>query len=155
MNNIQKFGICVLLICPLLQCSAYQTGSNHVSDSKMPIKQNDSLIASDTLDCLHLVTYIVGSSSFNSEDANKDIDKSKEIVYIDNITSGIILIKVVYKGTPGKDTGPNNGSEFPIGWLQLDLNKSELRDITRDPDSPVLLRFDNTLIPMLKRICNK
>jgi hypothetical protein len=150
-----KYSIYVALILLLFQCHAFSIVNGEIPDSKILIEQNDSLIASDTVDCLHLVTYIVRSSSFNNEAANKNIDKNKEIVYIDNITSGIILIKVAYDAPPGNDTRPNNGSEFPIGWLKLDLNKGELRDITRDPDSPVQLSFDKTMLTLLKRICIK
>jgi hypothetical protein len=147
--------IYVFLILPLFQCFAFSTASDEIPDSKILIERSDSLVASDTLDCLHIVARIVWGSGFNNEDANKKLDKSKTTVYIDNINVGVIKIKVTYKGTPSKVAEPSNDSEFPIGWLELDLNKNELRDITIDPDSPFQLSFDKTMLPLLKRICIK
>lgn len=112
----------------------------------------DTIALTDTLDCLHIVAHIVWESSFFSEDRNKDVNINKTVIYIDSITNGIIEIRIAYKDTP-KDKGGSNRSEFPVGWLELDMNKGELKDVTIDPDNPVRLKFNTTLLPLIKRQC--
>lgn len=108
------------------------------NDSLLKIENNKGSLDSSTLNCDKLVRLIIESS---------DIDKELKKFHakIDEIKGDIFIIKI-YNVNDRK-------TEVPIAWLELDFRKNELRDITVDPETPMLLTFDRSLTNHVKKKC--
>jgi hypothetical protein len=111
-------------------------------------KSNPTIIQPDNNQkmCFELLEKIVKTSDFNV--FFKKTHKNKSfVIYIDEATKKEIRIQILLKSK----TDPN----VPVGWLELDLIKNQLRDITNDPDRPILIKFDINLLKKFKNECLK
>ncbi|SFD14872.1 hypothetical protein SAMN05518672_101740 [Chitinophaga sp. CF118] len=91
-------------------------------------------------ECYKAITDIVLSSSFKSDDAKKENIK----VRIDRQINSKLIIQLF---------ASEKDHESTLGWLRLDKANEKLEDITIDPDKPVLLDYDKTLISALRQHC--
>jgi len=96
--------------------------------------------------CFELLEKIVKTSDFNVFFKKKHKNKSF-VIYIDEATKKKITIKILLKS--------KTDTNIPLGWLELDLIKNQLRDVTDDPDHPVLMKFDVDLLKKFKKECLK
>jgi hypothetical protein len=86
---------------------------------------------------------------FRTAKLDKKIQREYEPVPI-SLQKGIILFKNTRKKEKPFDP-ETPGANSPMGWFELDLNQSELRDISVDPENPRQLSFNkSTLKPVMK-----
>jgi hypothetical protein len=90
--------------------------------------------------CYKAITDIVLSSSFKSDGIKKENIK----VRIDREEKTKLFIQLF---SSEKD------HESTVGWLRLDKANEKLEDITIDPDKPVILSYNKTLISALRQHC--
>ncbi len=91
-------------------------------------------------ECYQTITDIIQSSDFKSDLAKKENIK----VRIDRQENSKLFLQLF---TSGKD------NESTVGWLRLDKANEKLEDITVDPDKPVQLNYDRSLISALRQSC--
>jgi hypothetical protein len=91
-------------------------------------------------ECYKAITDIVISSSFKSEGTRKEDIK----VRIDRQEKSKMFIQLFAN---------EKDHESTLGWLRLDKANEKLEDITIDPDKPVVLDYDKTLISALRQHC--
>jgi hypothetical protein len=82
--------------------------------------------------CFKLLEKIVKTSDFNVFFKKTHKDKSF-VIYIDEATKKEIRIQILLKS--------KTDLNVTLGWLELDLIKNQLRDITKDPDRPILIKI--------------
>lgn len=91
-------------------------------------------------ECYSTITDIVQSSSFKTDQAKKENIK----IRIDRQENSKLFIQLF---------ASEKENESTIGWLRLDKATEELEDITIDPDKPVKLTYDTSLISALRQHC--
>lgn len=91
-------------------------------------------------ECYKAITDIVMSSSFKSETAKKENIK----VRIDREEGTKLFLQLF---------ASEKDHESTLAWLRLDKANEKLEDITVDPASPVLLKYDHSLISALRQNC--
>lgn len=91
-------------------------------------------------ECYKAINDIVLSSSFKSEGTKKENIK----VRIDREEKSKLFIQLFAN---------EKDHESTLGWLRLDKANEKLEDITIDPDKPVVLEYDKTLISALRQHC--
>jgi hypothetical protein len=91
-------------------------------------------------ECYKTITDIIQSSDFKSDLAKKENIK----VRIDRQDNSKLFLQLF---TSAKD------NESTIAWLRLDKANEKLEDITVDPDKPVQLNYDRSLISALRQSC--
>jgi hypothetical protein len=91
-------------------------------------------------ECYKAITDIVLSSSFKSDGTKKQDIK----VRIDRQENSKMFIQLFAN---------EKDHESTLGWLRLDKANEKLEDITIDPDKPVVLSYDTTLISALRQHC--
>lgn len=91
-------------------------------------------------ECYKAITDIVLSSSFKSDGTKKENIK----VRIDREEKSKMFIQLF---------ASEKDHESTLGWLRLDKANEKLEDITIDPDKPVVLSYDTTLISALRQHC--
>ena len=45
------------------------------------------------------------------------------------------------------------GEDVALSWIEMDINKKELRDVTIDPDNQVKLKYDTSLFRKVVENC--
>jgi hypothetical protein len=103
-------------------------------------KDSSNLIA--TTSCGDMLKRLIKSSSLDSAVRKMDFD-----LQIDHVDSGVVTIELTLKNTERND-------DVALSWIEMDLNKTELRDIAVDPDNPVNLNFDKQLFLQIAKSCN-
>ncbi|RFM34483.1 hypothetical protein [Chitinophaga silvisoli] len=91
-------------------------------------------------ECYKVITDIVMSSSFKTEAAKKENIK----VRIDREEGSKLFLQLF---------ASEKDHESTLAWLRLDKANEKLEDITVDPASPVLLKYNNALISELRQNC--
>jgi len=91
-------------------------------------------------ECYKTITDIIQSSDFKSELAKKENIK----VRIDRQEKSKLFLQLF---------ASEKDHEATIGWLRLDKANEKLEDITVDPDKPVMLNYDRSLISALRQSC--
>jgi hypothetical protein len=69
-------------------------------------------------------------------------------VSVDSYEHKVYLLKVGVYNSELKN-------ESAIGWIELDVESNQLRDVTIDPESPRRLQFDTVLFNKLVLLCLK
>lgn len=131
------------------EATADTTGTNQVIAESTPTNADVKDSASTTLkpqagsyspECYKAITDIVMSSSFKTEAAKKENIK----VRIDREEGSKLFLQLF---------ASEKDHESTLAWLRLDKANEKLEDITVDPASPVLLKYDNSLISTLRQNC--
>lgn len=91
-------------------------------------------------ECYKVITDIIQSSDFKSELAKKENIK----VRIDRKDNSKLYLQLFAN---------EQDHESTIAWLRLDKANEKLEDITVDPDKPVLLNYDRSLVSALRQGC--
>jgi hypothetical protein len=93
----------------------------------------------DTISCDSLLTLLVETSSLDK----KYIQGFK--VQQDDVSDGILKIKITNKNEEGND--------IALVWLDLDLKKKLLNDVTPDADKPIKLKYDTIIFNKILEKC--
>jgi PBP1b-binding outer membrane lipoprotein LpoB len=91
-------------------------------------------------ECYKTITDIIQSSDFKSDLAKKENIK----VRIDREDNSRLFLQLF---------ASEKDHESTIAWLRLDKANEKLEDITVDPDKPVQLSYDKSLISALRQSC--
>lgn len=91
-------------------------------------------------ECYKAISDIVLSSGFKSEGTKKEDIK----VRIDREEKSKLFIQLF---------ASEKDHESTLGWLRLDKANEKLEDITVDPDKPIVLNYDKSLISVLRQHC--
>lgn len=91
-------------------------------------------------ECYKTITDIIQSSDFKSDLAEKANIK----VRIDRQDNSKLFLQLF---------ASEKDHESTIAWLRLDKANEKLEDITVDPDKPVQLNYDRSLISALRQSC--
>lgn len=91
-------------------------------------------------ECYKTITDIIQSSDFKSDLAKKENIK----VRIDRQDNSKLFLQLF---------ASEKDHETTIAWLRLDKANEKLEDITVDPDKPVHLNYDRSLISALRQNC--
>jgi len=137
---LRKLSSCFFVLQILSACGS-DSGEKQVVDIK-----KDSIVANESsLDtantCLGLVQQLVKKSDF------KGIETEDLYVWIDDVNENVISIKITHTNEDKNDVA--------IAWLEFDMTKNELRDVTIDPDQPIQLHFDKKIADKIKEKCGK
>ncbi|RFM28381.1 hypothetical protein [Chitinophaga silvisoli] len=89
-------------------------------------------------DCNQLLNRFFQKSSFKSP-----FQKNLLIVSVDDVKDSIVTIKV----------SSEEGNNLTVGWLHLDLKGKKLTNITSDPDKPISLEYDKSVLDSLMNNC--
>ncbi len=69
------------------------------------------------------------------------------MIYIDEATKKRIIIQILLKD--------KIDTNITLGWLELDMVKNKLKDISNDPEKPIYLKFDANSYNLFKKSCLK
>ncbi len=91
--------------------------------------------------CDSLLKELIIKSNFDTTNSLLDC-----IVTVDSHENKVYLLKIgVYNS--------ELQNESAIGWVELDVNKIQLRDVTIDPENPGYLKFDTVLFNKAISLC--
>ena len=145
MRPILVLGFLTLIFFSCKNDSKQKIFLNDTSSAEsLNSKNRDSLIQNrqykDTANfCRTLIKRAIENSGLNKA-ILQDFD-----IWIDAIENKKISIKVTNKNDINADVA--------IAWVELDLNKNKLNDVTIDPDDPKQLKMDTTLLNLIKNNC--
>jgi hypothetical protein len=134
------------------ETQADSTGISAVTDEAPAIQTTDTMGKATVTEelkpqagpyppeCYKTITDIVTSSSFKTDLAKKENIK----VRIDRQDNSKLFLQLFAN---------ENDHEATIAWLRLDKANEKLEDITVDPDKPVSLDYDKSLISALRQSC--
>ena len=105
-------------------------------------KNNDTSNFEMSMSCSDMLKRLIKTSSLDTAVKKMDFD-----LQIDRVNSGVITIELTIKNTERNDN-------VALSWIEMDLNKLELRDITVDPDNPVQLSYDKNLFEQIAKSCS-
>jgi hypothetical protein len=114
----------------------------HGCDLNYPLKRDFKEVKGNLVSCDKLIDSLLKTSSYVNPIEGKDV-----FYDIDNISDSIIRVHVLHKNQEEKDV--------TCGWLEINLVYSEIKDVTINPDSPVLIsNFNANLIRQIKQKCS-
>lgn len=81
------------------------------------------------------------------ESSLTDYADKKLVLFVEEIQPELIRIKLT--------NPPAKSEEHPLiyAWLDLDLNKLKLLNVTYDPENPIEIKIDTRHIPAIKAAC--
>ncbi|SHN07801.1 hypothetical protein [Chitinophaga sp. CF418] len=89
-------------------------------------------------DCSQLLNRLFQSSSFESA-----FRKNELIASVESVKDSIVSIKIESKESDG----------LAAGWIDLDLRQKKMVDITDDPEVPVILKYNKSMLDSLLTGC--
>lgn len=133
--------ICIVIAFSITSCAANIEQKKNENESKnTSLDKSDATIAHDIENCDYLIQKLIETSSYES------ITKDKKFsTLVDEINASLIRVKV--------SAINDDGNQPAIGWIELDLIKNEVRDVTIDPDAPIQIKFDVTIFNKIKEKC--
>lgn len=105
------------------------------------VNRNLIQVKASTFSCQDLLLLLVKSSSFDSK-----MKKLKFDIRIDKFVGGVATIELTIKNN-------ERNEDVALSWLEMDVNKKELRDVTIDPDKPIVLKYDSSLFRKVIENC--
>lgn len=134
----------VILVTSCNSNARTANGSVNVVDSSVS-RKNDEIAAAPEVDtlqkCIDVVRQIVLESDFKSPISGK------LNIWIDDVNDNIITIKITYDNEENRDVA--------LSWLELDIERKELRDVTIDPENPKKMRLSEALLDSAITKCLK
>lgn len=91
--------------------------------------------------CEELITSLVRSSNVAALKNFKNVQ-----IRIDNITTEKIIVELFVSIDISEDPSIKRIAENPVGWIEFFPGTKKLHDITTDPDNPVLLEYNSTVL---------
>jgi hypothetical protein len=144
-----RLVVCVFFM--LISCTS-QDGENKVAKSKTAITESQSSVDKvhqttvngqtyKESSCDSLLKWLIVSSNFDKTGLLSDC-----MVSVDSYDQKVYLLKVSVFNSELKN-------ESAIGWIEMDVKRSQLRDVTIDPERPKYLQFDSVLFNQLASFC--
>lgn len=120
--------------------TSIKTDSLKVKDSAIT-KNNDTSNLKTETSCGDMLKRLIKTSSVDSA-----VKKIEFGLLIDQVDSGVVRIELTTRNT-------KRNEEVALTWIEMDLNKKELRDVTIDPDKPIQLSYDKKLFEHIAKSC--
>lgn len=122
----------------------------NVIDSRYLINSALNVKEEETDKCFKKMETLVKTSDFGlalkKKLATDEFDDYDDfVIYIESATQEKISVEVLSK--------TNEGRGLTLAWLKIDLNKNEVTDITNDPENPVMVKCDKSLLLDFKKEC--
>lgn len=144
-----RLVVCVFFM--LISCTS-QDSKNKVAKNKTAITESQSSVdkvhqttvngqTNKESSCDSLLKWLIVSSNFDKTGLLSDC-----MVSVDSYDQKVYLLKV----------GVFNSelmNESAIGWIEMDVKRRQLRDVTIDPERPQYLQFDSVLFNQLASFC--
>jgi hypothetical protein len=148
MSRISAF----FMLLMLLSC---QRSSNHKSQPASISDTTKTTVTRDDqeMSCDQLLSAIVKSSNAV---ALKHFSDTLVQVRIEYLTAEKARIKLYVLSDISEDPANKKLTENTVGWLEFHRRTSRLTDITNDPDKPLVLKYDTTLLQKhdLYKLCD-
>ncbi|MCH5719819.1 hypothetical protein [Niabella hibiscisoli] len=136
----------------LLSC---QGPSGHQSQATSTSDTTKTTITGDDqeMSCDQLLSAIVKSSNAI---ALKNFSDTLVKVRLEYFTAEKARIKLYVISDISEDPATKKLTENAVGWLEFHRGTRQLTDITNDPDKPLVLRYDTTLLQKndVYKLCN-
>lgn len=140
------------MVLVLLSC---QSPSDHKSQPTSTSDTTNKTITRDDqeVSCDQLLSAIVKSSNAV---ALKHFNDTLVKVRIEYLTAEKARIKLYVLSDISEDPAHKKLTENAIGWLEFHRQTKRLTDITNDPDKPLVLKYDTTILQKhdLYKLCN-
>jgi hypothetical protein len=148
MSRISAF----FMVLVLLSC---QRSSNHKSQPASISDTTKTTVTRDDqeMSCDQLLSAIVKSSNAV---ALKHFSDTLVQVRIEYLTAEKARIKLYVLSDISEDPANKKLTENTVSWLEFHRRTSRLTDITNDPDKPLVLKYDTTLLQKhdLYKLCD-
>lgn len=141
------FTVLVLLSCQ--RPAGHKSQSTSTSDTTNTTTTRDD----QEMSCDQLLSAIVKSSNAV---ALKNFSDTLVRVRLEYLTAEKATIKLYVLSDISDDPANKKLTENAIGWLEFHRQNKRLTDITNDPDKPLVLKYDTTLLQKhdLYKLCN-
>ncbi|MEQ7799998.1 hypothetical protein ABDJ41_09295 [Pedobacter sp. ASV1-7] len=138
MSKISAF----FMVLVLLSC---QSPSSHKSQSATPSNTTKTAMTRDAqeISCDQFLSAIVKSSNAV---ALKHFSDTLVKVRLEYLTAEKARIKLFVLNDISEDPANKKLTENAVGWLEFHRQTKRLTDITNDPDKPLVLQYDTTLL---------
>jgi hypothetical protein len=161
---MKKLTILLITAIIFFSCNSHEKKDSpeaSVTQQNNTITSSTPVLNIDTTDCLRTMYYIVWQKSNYWEEFQKnrknelcdDIADSETITYVDGIENHKLKVEIVAGDDYIKRAKLNPHVSHTVSWVTLDLKKKEMWSISSG-DS-VKLKFDTTLLPLIRRKCLK
>lgn len=155
----KRKSIVLFMIVALISCRESTTQLNNVTKSLQVDSSMKEITSPDTIkkvnyinkdllqtedsifSCHELLLQLIKSSSFDPESKSLKFD-----VRIDKFIKGVATIELTIHNA-------ERNEDVALSWLEIDVDKKQLRDITIDPDKPISLKYDSSLFRKLVENC--
>lgn len=126
----------------LFSCKNPQNDSSKIEDNKsLEIPKTKGLeIETSKLTCEAVIYKIIKSSNLDTK------NQKTFFTQIDRIENNKITIHVYFENNLSDNPKVKQMVESTLAWLELDPNESTLYNTTADPDNPIRLNFDKTIL---------
>lgn len=130
------------MVLVLLSC---QSPSGHKSQSTSTSDTTNTTTTRDDqkMSCEQLLSAIVKSSNAV---ALKHFSDTHVKVRLEYLTAEKARIKLYVLSDISEDPANKKLTENAVGWLEFHRQNKRLTDITNDPDKPLILQYDTTLL---------
>jgi len=134
--------LALFMVLVLLSC---QSPSNHQSQTSDASDTTKTTITRDDqeMSCDELLSAIVKSSNAV---ALKHFSDTLVKVRLEYLTTEKARIKLYVLSDISEDLAHKKLTENAVGWLEFHRQTKRLTDITNDPDKPLVLKYDTTLL---------
>ncbi|MDR6786629.1 hypothetical protein ABIE26_005185 [Pedobacter africanus] len=134
--------LALFMVLVLLSC---QGPSNHQSQTSGTADNTKTAITRDgqEISCDGLLSAIVKSSNAV---ALKHFSDTLVKVRLEYLTAEKAKIKLYVLSDISEDPAHKKLTENAVGWLEFHRQTKRLTDITNDPDKPLVLKYDTTLL---------
>lgn len=138
----------------LLLFSCQKTSDSQSQSTFTPGKAKTTITGEDQeMSCDQLLSAIVKSSNAV---ALKNFSDTLVKVRLEYLTAEKARIKLYVISDVSDDPADKKLTENAVGWLEFHRKTKRLTDITNDPDKPLVLQYDTTLLQKhdLYQLCN-
>ena len=107
---------------------------------------------SDSDSCIYIIIQLLSKSEFRKNELldNSEFSFEKLTYTVENIINDSIIVIHAYLSPALNDSEPHDRT---VAWLQIDLKKKLLEDISIDPANPEILNFDAEFLKEINIDC--
>ena len=129
-----------ILIFLAVACNKINPNQDLLPNSSITLNksvQNDKVYKT----CEEFITSLVRSSNAVALKSFENVQ-----IRIDNITREKISVELFVSNNISEDPSIKKIAQNSVGWIEFFPTTKKLHDITNDPDNPVLLKYNSTIL---------
>lgn len=107
----------------------------------MCIAQKDNHAIDSNFSCIELLAKLIKTSSYDTA-----LQKLNYSIRVDQMSKGVITIELTIRNE-------ERNEDVALSWIEMNINKNELMDVTTDPDKPIKLKYDTNLFRKIETSC--